>query len=200
MTPNESDKQDTMTYKVVVNHEEQYSIWLDYKEIPAGWRSAGKVGPKEECLAYIKEIWTDMRPLSLRKKMETLANDPEPIASNSDSNTFQEESLVDRLCEGEHPVEVSCRPQKTIDRFAQAIDLNYLHIKFPQTRGGTELGVSLDRNASDFSTADFKMGKGTAHVEGDLTLDYVKLRCIADIELSTLSGKGRLVKVAGAAG
>jgi MbtH protein len=56
-------------YKVVVNHEEQYSIWLDYKEIPAGWRAVGKSGPKAECLAYIKEVWTDMRPLSLRKQM-----------------------------------------------------------------------------------------------------------------------------------
>ena len=61
---------DSTIYRVVVNHEEQYSIWPDYKEIPAGWRDVGKSGPKDECLAYIKEVWTDMRPLSLRKKME----------------------------------------------------------------------------------------------------------------------------------
>jgi MbtH protein len=57
-------------YTVVLNHEEQYSIWPQYKEIPAGWTSAGKVGPKQECLDYINETWTDMRPLSLRKQME----------------------------------------------------------------------------------------------------------------------------------
>lgn len=58
------------TYKVVVNHEEQYSIWLDYKPVPAGWSAAGKSGSKEECLEYIKGVWTDMRPLSLRLEME----------------------------------------------------------------------------------------------------------------------------------
>lgn len=56
-------------YVVVINHEEQYSIWPVYKDIPAGWKNAGKQGSKEECLAYIKELWTDMRPLSLRKAM-----------------------------------------------------------------------------------------------------------------------------------
>ena len=64
------DKDDKTTYKVVVNHEEQYSIWPEDREIPLGWKDVGKSGPKDECLAYIKEVWTDMRPLSLRKKME----------------------------------------------------------------------------------------------------------------------------------
>jgi len=61
-------------YTVVMNHEEQYSIWPDYKDIPAGWTAVGKVGPKQECLDYINEVWTDMRPLSLRKQMEANAN------------------------------------------------------------------------------------------------------------------------------
>jgi len=60
-------------YRVVVNFEEQYSIWPDYKQIPEGWREAGKVGTKAECLAYINETWVDMRPLSLRKQMEAQA-------------------------------------------------------------------------------------------------------------------------------
>jgi MbtH protein len=63
------DEEDTRIYKVVVNHEEQYSIWLNDKAIPMGWRAVGKEGPKKECLAYIEEVWTDMRPLSLRKAM-----------------------------------------------------------------------------------------------------------------------------------
>ena len=62
--------EDSTIYKVVVNHEEQYSIWPAQRELPLGWSDAGKSGTKEECLAYIKEVWTDMRPLSLRKKME----------------------------------------------------------------------------------------------------------------------------------
>jgi MbtH protein len=64
------DREDTTVYKVVVNHEEQYSIWPAYKENPLGWNDVGKSGLKAECLAYIKEVWTDMRPLSLRKAME----------------------------------------------------------------------------------------------------------------------------------
>ena len=63
------DEEDTRIYSVVVNREEQYSIWFANREIPRGWREAGKQGTKSECLAYIEEVWTDMRPLSLRKSM-----------------------------------------------------------------------------------------------------------------------------------
>ncbi len=65
-----NDTEDTTTYHVVVNGEEQYSIWLAYKALPAGWREAGKTGLKPECLEYIKTVWTDMRPLSLRRQMD----------------------------------------------------------------------------------------------------------------------------------
>jgi MbtH protein len=64
------DREDTTIYTVVVNHEEQYSIWPADRELPLGWTAVGKEGLKAECLAYIEEVWTDMRPLSLRKKME----------------------------------------------------------------------------------------------------------------------------------
>jgi len=67
------DREDRTIYKVVVNHEEQYSIWPAHRENPLGWRDAGKTGPKADCLSHIKEAWTDMRPLSLRKKMEQAA-------------------------------------------------------------------------------------------------------------------------------
>ncbi|MGD9506563.1 MAG: MbtH family protein [Syntrophobacteraceae bacterium] len=65
------DKDTNVIFRVVMNHEEQYSIWPEYREIPLGWKDAGKSGSKEECLSYIKEVWTDMRPLSLRKQMMT---------------------------------------------------------------------------------------------------------------------------------
>jgi MbtH protein len=61
---------DTREYLVVVNHEEQYSIWLADRELPAGWSDAGKRGTKAECLAHVEDVWTDMRPLSLRRRME----------------------------------------------------------------------------------------------------------------------------------
>jgi len=63
-------EEDTTIYQVVVNHEEQYSIWPEYKDIPGGWRAVGSKGLKQECLDYIKEVWTDMRPLSLRQAMQ----------------------------------------------------------------------------------------------------------------------------------
>lgn len=65
----------TTVYTVVVNHEEQYSIWAADQEIPLGWREAGKTGTKTECLEYIDEVWTDMRPLSLRRQMEGASAD-----------------------------------------------------------------------------------------------------------------------------
>jgi MbtH protein len=60
-------------FVVVVNGEEQYSVWPSGREIPSGWREAGKSGPKSDCLAYIREMWTDLRPLSLRRRMEERA-------------------------------------------------------------------------------------------------------------------------------
>jgi MbtH protein len=73
MTPD--DEEDNTIYNVVVNHEEQYSIWPAQRENALGWRDAGKSGLKPECLAYIKEVWTDMRPLSLRQMMAQTKGD-----------------------------------------------------------------------------------------------------------------------------
>lgn len=67
------NQETTPLYKVLVNHEEQYSLWPLYLENPRGWNETGTSGTKEECLAYVKEVWTDMRPLSLRQKMAEAA-------------------------------------------------------------------------------------------------------------------------------
>lgn len=67
-------RNDTDSYFVVVNHEEQYSIWPAEREIPLGWRSVGDATNKDQCLAWIEANWTDMRPLSLRKKMDGSAS------------------------------------------------------------------------------------------------------------------------------
>jgi MbtH protein len=60
---------DARTYTVLVNEEEQYSLWLADLPVPGGWRAVGKVGTKQECLDYVRAVWTDLRPLSLRKAM-----------------------------------------------------------------------------------------------------------------------------------
>jgi MbtH protein len=64
------EQEDNTEYTVVLNDEEQYSIWPAARALPLGWREAGKRGKKPECLAYIEEVWTDMRPLSLRRQMQ----------------------------------------------------------------------------------------------------------------------------------
>ncbi|MGW6055200.1 MbtH family protein [Streptomyces sp. NPDC055189] len=62
---------DERTYRVVLNDEEQYSIWPADRDVPAGWRAEGTEGAREACLSHIGEIWTDMRPRSLRQRMES---------------------------------------------------------------------------------------------------------------------------------
>ncbi len=61
-------------FMVVINHEEQYSIWPDYKALPAGWREEGTKGSKQLCLDHIDKVWTDMRPLSLRQHLQATAS------------------------------------------------------------------------------------------------------------------------------
>jgi MbtH protein len=65
-----SEEEDRTVYTVVRNDEEQYSIWAVGRPVPAGWTEVGRTGPKAECLAFIREVWTDLRPASLRREME----------------------------------------------------------------------------------------------------------------------------------
>lgn len=74
MTIRDTQSDDTALYLVLVNDEEQYSFWPKGKEIPAGWRAAGKEGTREECGAFVDKVWTDMRPLSLRRKVGDASN------------------------------------------------------------------------------------------------------------------------------
>jgi MbtH protein len=69
-----NDEQDNSIYIVLINAEEQYSLWLKHTAVPAGWRAVGKEGTKAECSKYVEEVWTDMRGLSLRRRMH-LATD-----------------------------------------------------------------------------------------------------------------------------
>jgi uncharacterized protein YbdZ (MbtH family) len=191
------DQEDTTIYNVVMNHEEQYSIWPAGRDNPLGWQNVGKSGLKQECLDNIESEWNDMRPLSLRKQMEAAAQRPAPPPPPPSEAPMTAESrtgdpLVDHLSEGEHVVEAGLRSEKTGQAFKESLDRGYVHIKFTQTQGGTELGVRLDRERSDFSEADFASATGTVHIEGDLTLNYVPVRCVADINLTTLSGQGHL--------
>jgi MbtH protein len=78
-----TDEIDERPYQVVLNDEEQYSIWLAERELPLGWHPEGTVGTREECLAHIGVVWTDMRPLSLRRRMAALAEPLNQTASRT---------------------------------------------------------------------------------------------------------------------
>ena len=100
--------------------------------------------------------------------------------------------LVKRLSEGSHAVEVSLRPERTLKLFKEQIDRSYVLVKFTETRGGTELGVPLDKARSDLTQANFETETGKVRVVGDLTLDYVPVTVVADIELPSMKGQGHL--------
>jgi len=190
---------DETVYQVVVNQEEQYSIWPGYRgNPPAGWRAIGVSGNKSLCLAHINQVWTDMRPVSLRRRMEEAARQPaaQPVHPVDES---PERNLVEFLEQGEHRVEASLRPERSASALKAALDRGYVHLKFTGTRGGTELGVQLDVEHSRLDRADFATGSGAIHLEGTLELDGVDVRCIADLDLAQLAGNGWLQRVGGPA-
>jgi hypothetical protein len=100
--------------------------------------------------------------------------------------------LVKRLSEGSHEVEVSLRPARTVALFEEMLDRGHVLVKFTQTRGGTELGIPLDKSRCDLTRANFESQTGTVRLCGELMLDYVPIRVVADIELPSLRGHGHL--------
>ncbi|MGX1471571.1 UNVERIFIED_CONTAM: hypothetical protein RKD50_000379 [Streptomyces canus] len=104
------------------------------------------------------------------------------------------DELTQRLSDAQ-PVEVG-GPKPTLEELhTRLTDIGTVFVKFTDTRGGTDLGIRLDQEATDLSAADFEQGAGTVHVEGTLILNDDPVRCIADIDLATLKGTGRLVVV-----
>lgn len=153
-------------YNVVVNHEEQYSVWPADREIPSGWKSVGASGSREECLKRIEEIWTDMRPLSLRKAMEE--SRPAGAGHAAEADPEEHESLVMRLSKGSHPVRAVLAKQGGFDAFKQAVQTGYVHVEFTDTRGGTNLGIRLDREDCDLRNCDSETPTGRVRLVGRL--------------------------------
>lgn len=101
------------------------------------------------------------------------------------------DDLVKRLSEGEHKVAVT-RANGQLSELKDMIDRDFVLVKFTETRGGTELGFSLDKERSDVDSAKLASGTGTVKLVGDLNLNYVDVRCVAEIDLGSLAGKGKL--------
>jgi hypothetical protein len=107
---------------------------------------------------------------------------------NEESRVSQ---LVEFLCKGDHPIEATLR-EKTREAMKEAIERGHVPIKFTDTRGGTELVVPLDSSRSDLRAIENKNGSSEIKLVGDLTLDYVRVTCVAGIDLATLQGEGHL--------
>ena len=101
--------------------------------------------------------------------------------------------LVERLAREDQAVVVGGPSPQVADLQERIEQLGYVFIKFTGTRGGTDLGVRLDRAATQTAQADFAHATGRIHIEGTLTLDFVPVRCVADIDLATLAGTGRII-------
>ncbi len=105
------------------------------------------------------------------------------------------DELVERLSTGDHPVAVG-GPNPSLEEFQRRLeDTGYVFVKFTGTRGGTDLGIPVDRARSDLSSANFDQAAGAVHVEGTLILNDDPVRVVADIDLATLKGTGHLVVV-----
>jgi hypothetical protein len=99
--------------------------------------------------------------------------------------------LVLRLTKEQEIIAVT-RPERTLEHFKAAVDRGYVHCKFTQTRGGTELGIRLDPERSDLSGADWENGTGSLKIVGELVLDYVRVRFHGTVHLESLDGTGHL--------
>lgn len=186
----DTNYEDSVPFLVVRNHEEQYSIWPVGREIPLGWVDCGFNGDKQSCLKHIESVWTDMRPLSLRKQMDLLATTAatEPTSESAPSGP----NLVERLCAKSHKVRVVVRPEKSDTAFKEALERGFVQIEFTETQGVTVLGFPVDTEQSDLSQLGGNKQNGQVVIVGPLTLNFQKVRCVATIDLKDLTGEGQL--------
>jgi uncharacterized protein YbdZ (MbtH family) len=176
-------------HRVVVNGEEQYSIWPVTREIPSGWVDSGVIGDKAHCLRYIDETWTDMRPLSLRQWMAESAEQPIEIPAESQPPY---KSLAERLSGSGHPVAVAGASAHDPSRLNEEISRGHIRVCFTETAGGTELALRFNPSAVDWSGEESGPAKRRAMLSSELTLDGVRVRCAVDINLADGKGKGSL--------
>jgi uncharacterized protein YbdZ (MbtH family) len=176
-------------YLVVLNHEEQYSIWPANRELPDGWNVEGFRGGREECLAHIDRVWTDMRPLSLRRQMDEWTRNPPPEPTPLPVDNTP--PLVQRLSGDNHRVEVRTTVEDKTAYLRDRLEIGYLHVFFPDTRGGTEIGVKLDAETSNIALEQIAKGNDI-NLRGHLVLDDIAAVCQIRLHPSDLVGRGGL--------
>jgi len=128
--------------------------------------------------------------LSKRISPFYLLTSKNPTKSNEEIASMINE-LVKRLSEGKHEVVIGHRDEP-YEEIKERIEDGYIHIKFTQTRGGTELGINVDLKSTNVKDLDFTKGEGLLHIEGITNLNYNAVRLIADIDLASRKGEGYL--------
>jgi len=191
-------------YKVVVNEEQQYSIWPTWKPDPPGWTDEGTKGPKQKCLDHIEKIWTDMRPLSLRKWMEAnsmpLTSENVKITLPTVTDTSKDHfhaakppnELVRKLM-NEQPVQIIRYLEEgkpSIEKLRRAVETGYILVKFTETKGGTELGCNV-KNDNPKCSIQWKENSQLTF-SGRLKLDFTPILVHATIDCTTFQGTGRV--------
>jgi hypothetical protein len=102
------------------------------------------------------------------------------------------DELVERLSKGDHRIEFRGSPDRTAAELKERFDDGYVRVKFMDTKGGTEVGMLVDKTASDLSGADFQAGQGVVRLQGTLKLNWVPVRFLGEVQLDTLAGTGHL--------
>jgi uncharacterized protein YbdZ (MbtH family) len=174
-------------FRVVINHEGQYSLWPTYRERPRGWEDAGCRGTRDQCLDFIEREWRDMRPRSLIAQLESVVDGAQPA-----DEACVMPPLVERL---QRTQRVELARLHTIAELAEQIERGFVFVRFVETQGGTELGFELDRAASDLSGVDWEARRGQLKLSGTLTLDFEPVRVCARINLASADGEGELVRL-----
>jgi len=179
--------EDTNEYVVVLNDEEQYSIWRADRPLPPGWRGDGTKGRKAECLAHIGKVWTDMRPLSVRRAAAAPLDPsvvPEPTTPRGGKN-----DLVARL-EASQPIVFAGRSEATREELGAQVERGRVFVRFEKT--GTDLGIRLSATAHAAARHILASNGESIAIEGELILNYNRVRFIGALELATLRGTGKL--------
>lgn len=101
------------------------------------------------------------------------------------------DSLVNSLSVGNHKIEFESRIEK-MEEVKERLENGFVFVTFVDTRGGTELGINVDKSLTNLKEADFKKSKGIIKVTGTCELNYHKIKCVAEVDLATKSGQGHL--------
>lgn len=180
---------DAAAYTAVVNEEEQYSIWLVWRPLPAGWRRVGPTGSKAACLDYVASVWTDMRPLSVRRAG---AGDVPRDVADAGAPAEEIDPLPLRLSRGSHQLELSGGTERSRDGLLRQIATGCVHVMFTGTRGGTELSIPLDADRMRALAAAVGDGAATIQLSGEMLLDDTRARCVVALDLGSWAGRGHL--------